>query len=209
VEADVFRPQSVGRAVRTAFVLGVFLVIALVAAFEAVHQFSALVGNNSKDELSRYLDDNQHTTASPGGAGFKVDFPVPASRESEQFLIGSLTIPVPRDNALVDGEVSFDAIWLTLPGNAPANQARYLATLVNLQIRQLGGTKIGTVATRKVDGALARDVAFVVVDRAGVKHYYDERILLKGRKIWVLRVSSRIRRDAAFQRFAHSFVFTS
>ena len=185
------------------------VVIALVAAFEAVHQFSALVGNNSKDELSRYLDDNQHSTASPSGAGFKVDFPVPATRLSEQFQTGSLTMPVPRDDALVDGEVTFDAIWLTLPGNAPPNQTRYLSSLVGLQIRQLGGTKIGTVGARRIGGALARDVAFSVVDRAGVKRYFDERIFLKGRKIWVLRVGSRIRRDAAFQAFVHSFAFKS
>jgi hypothetical protein len=209
VEADVFRPQSVGRAVRTAFFLGVLIVIALVAAFEAVHQFSALVGDNTKDELSRYLDDNAHTTAKPSGAGFKVDFPVPASRLSEQFQTGSLTIPAPRDDALVDGEVTFDAVWVTLPGAAPPNQAKYLSSLVSLQLRQLGGTKIGTVGARKIGGALTRDIAFVVVDRQGVKHYYDERIFLKGRKIWVLRVGSRIRRDAAFQRFAQSFAFTS
>jgi len=45
--------------------------------------------------------------------------------------------------------------------------------------------------------------------RSPLKHYYDERIFLKGSKVWVLRVASRIRRDSAFQRFASSFKFTS
>jgi hypothetical protein len=208
VEADVFRPQSVGRALRTAFVLGVLVVIALVAAVEAVHQFSALVGNNSKDELSRYLDDNAHTTAHPSGGGFKVDFPVPASRRAEPFSTGAVTVSAQLDYALVDDEITFDAVWLQLPGAAPTNPTRELGTLTSLQLRQLGGVKIGTQPMRKIGNALSRDVVFVTVDRAGVKHYYDERIMLNGRRVWVLRVASRIRRDAAFNRFASTFAFT-
>jgi hypothetical protein len=208
VAADVFRPQSAGRALRTAFVLGVLIVIALVAALEAVHQFNSLVGDNTKDELSRYLDDNAHTTAKPGGAGFRVDFPVPASRGSERFATAAGTITAPRDHAVVDDEVTFDAVWLELPGALPTNANKTLGGLVNLQLRQLGGTRIGASGARTLGHAIGRDVAFVTVDQIGAKHYYDERILLDGRRVWVLRVASRVRRDAAFSKFAASFAFT-
>jgi hypothetical protein len=194
---------------RTAFVLGVLIVIALVAALEAVHQFNSLVGDNTKDELSRYLDNNAHTTAKPGGAGFRVDFPVPASRDSERFATAAGIVTAHRDHALVDDEVTFDAVWLQLPGALPTNANKTVTTLVSLQLHQLGGTRIGTSGARKVGHAVGRDVAFYTVDRIGAKHYYDERILFEGRRIWVLRVGSRVRRDAAFSKFAQSFAFTT
>ena len=207
--ADVFRPQSAGRALRTAFVLGVLIVIALVASIEAVHQFSSLAGDNTKDELSRYLDDNAHTTATPSGGGFRIDFPVPASRTSERFLTATGTVTAPKDHALVDDEVNFEALWLELPGASPANASRAVANLASLQLRQLGGTSIGSGATPKVAHVAGRDLVFVAIDRTGAKHYYDERILLEGRRLWVLRVSSRIRRDAAFAKFVQSFALVS
>jgi hypothetical protein len=208
VEADVFRPQSVGRAVRTAFVLGVLIVVALVAAFAAVHQFDKLVGDNKKDELGRYLDDNEHTTSSPSGAGFKVDFPVPPSRQSETFDVGVGSVDAKRDRALVDDEITFDVVWFELP-TTPTDPKSLVTTLVSLQLHQLGGTKFGSSSVRTIGTATSRGVAFDTVDRNGAKRYYDERIMVKGRSVWVLRVGSQIRRRAAFERFAGSFTLTS
>jgi hypothetical protein len=209
VAADPFRPQSVGRALRTAFVLGLLIVIALVAAVGAAHQFTGLVGDNRKDELSRYLDDNAHTTAKPGGAGFTVSFPVPPVRRAEPFSVGAHTsVAAQSEHALVDDEVTFDAVWLDLVGKLPADPNATLRTLVAAQVRQLTGTMIGLSVVRKIGPTSARDVAFVTVDRTGTKHFYDERILLRGRRVWVLRIASRIRRDAAFQRFVASFILT-
>jgi hypothetical protein len=207
VEADVFRPQSVGRALRTAFILGVLIVIAIVAAFAAVHQFSALVGDNTKDELGRYLDDNAHTTVTPGGAGFTISFPVPPTRETESLSAGVGTVAAKRDRALVDDEITFDAVWFQLPG-APADASTFLSALANLQLRQLGGTQVGTSGSVKVGPAPARDIAFVTVDRTGVKRYYDEQIIMNGRSVYVLRLGSHIRRSAAFKRYAATFRFT-
>lgn len=209
MEADVFRPQSAGRAIRTAFVLGVMIVVALIAAFLAVHQFTGLVGHPTKDELSRYLDDNQHSTASPGGAGFKVNFPVPASRQSESFSTGRGAVAARRDYALVDDEVVFEAVWFQVPGATPNPPGVFLDSLVNAQVHQLAGTRIGLQAQITVGHAIARDFVFVTVDTTGAKHYWDERIMLNGGHVWALRVGSRIRRDAAFAVFAHTFAFTS
>jgi hypothetical protein len=208
VEADVFRPQSVGRAVRTAFVLGVLIVIALVAAFEAVHQFNALVGDNTKDELSRYLDENAHTNVEPGAAGFKIAFPVPPVKQTESFSTGVGSVTAQRRRGIVDDEITFDAVWFQLSG-APSDANQFLGALVNLQLHQLEGSKIGTSGTRKIGSAFARDFAFVTVDHAGAKRYFDERIVLAGGRVWVLRVGSQVRRAAAFARFVGTFHLTS
>jgi hypothetical protein len=207
VEADVFRPQSVGRAVRTAFVLGVLIVIALVAAFEAVHQFSALVGDNTKDELSRYLDDNAHTNVEPSGAGFKIAFPVPPARQTESVSTGVGSIAARRERALVDDEITFDAVWFQLPG-PPSDASQFLSALAGLQLRQLGGSRAGSSTAKKIGPALARDFALITVDKTGAKHYLDERILVNGRRVWILRVGSRIPRGAAIARFVDTFHFT-
>lgn len=208
MEADVFRPQSVGRAVRTAFVLGVLIVVALVAAFTAVHQFSTLVGDNKKDELGRYLDDNAHTTSSPSGAGFKVDFPDPPSRQSEPFAIGVGTLDAKRDRALVDDEITFDVVWFQLPA-APSDSTQYATALVSLQLHQFSGTQFGSSGPRAIGTATSRGFSFDTVDRGGSKRYFDERIIVRGRSVWVLRVGSQVRRHAAFERFSDSFTLTS
>jgi hypothetical protein len=209
VAVDVFRPQSVGRAVRTAFVLGLLLVVAIVASVGAYHQFNAFVGNNTKDELSRYLDDNQHSTATPSGAGFKIDFPVPAERESESVSTGFGSVTAPRDAALVDDEIVFQVVWFQLPGAAPADSAHLLSSFVTLQMRSLQGTRIAVDPQGKVDGAITRDFVFRNVDSNGTTRYYDERVMLDGRRLWIIRVESRVRRDDAFRQFAASFTFTS
>jgi hypothetical protein len=208
VKADVFRPQSAGRAVRTAFVLGVLLVVAIVAGASAINNFSALVGDNTKDELSRYLDNNQHTTAHPGGGGFKVDFPVPPSRQSERVATGPGSVDAPREAALVDGEITFDAVWFDLPGALPADAKARVNSLIRAQIVQLSGTRLGMADMRRIGTALARAFVMVNVDQAGVKHFYDEQIVLRGRHVWILRVGSRIRRDAAFRQFISTFALT-
>jgi hypothetical protein len=205
----VFRPQSVGRAVRTAFVLGVLIVIALVAAVGAIHQFGALVGDNTKDELSRYLDDHEHTKVKPSGAGFRADFPTPPTRQSELVSTGAGSITARRDGSLVDDEVVFDAVWFELPGTRPISAAKLLSSLVSLQTHQLGGTKIAGTGQSKIGRAIFHDFVVVSVDRSGVKHYYDERIIVDGRRVWFLRVGSRLRRDEAFRAFANSFALTS
>jgi hypothetical protein len=207
VEADVFRPQSVGRAVRTAFVLGVLIVLALVAAFEAVHQFSALVGDNTKDELSRYLDDNAHTNVKPGGAGFKIAFPVPPDAQTEPFSVGVGSVTAQRRRAVVDDEIDFDVVWFQLSG-APSNPKQFLSALVSVQLHQLGGTQIGTSGSRTFGSASGRDFGFVTVDHNGVKRYFDERIVIEGAHVWVMRVGSQIRRAAAFARFVGTFQLT-
>ena len=188
--------------------LGVLIVIALIAAFEAVHQFSALVGDNTKDELSRYLDDNAHTNVKPSGAGFEIAFPVPPSRQTEAFSTGVGTVAAHRDRGLVDDEITFDAVWFQLPG-APADANKFLSALVSVQLEQLGGLKIGTSGPHKIGSAVTRDFAFVTVDHIGAKRYFDERIILGGRSVWVLRVGSQIRRAAAFARFVTTFQLTS
>ncbi|MDQ1465936.1 MAG: hypothetical protein QOH10_351 [Actinomycetota bacterium] len=207
--AEVFRPQSAGRAVRTAFVLGVLIVVALVAAVGAVHQFSALVGDNTKDELSRYLDDNAHTTIKPSGAGFRADFPIPPERLSEQVSFGTGSVTAPRDGSLVDDEITFDAVWFDLPGSRPARADRFLTSFVRLQVRQLAGTRIALNDQGKIGRAIFRDFVVVSVDRSGIKRYYDERVVFDGRRVWFLRIGSRLRRDEAFRRFADSFALTT
>ena len=207
VAVDVFRPQSVGRAVRTAFVLGLLLVIAIVAGFGAYRQFDSFIGNNTKDELSRYLDDHQHSTAKPSGAGFKIDFPVPAERESERVAIASGTITAPRDAALVDDEIQFQVVWFQLPG--PAGSASALTSLESQQVRAFQGTRLALDPQGKLGAAITRDFVFKNVDSSGTTRYYDERILLSGSKVWIVRVVSRVRRDEAFRQFAASFAFTS
>ncbi len=204
MEADVFRPQSVGRAVRTAFVLGVLIVVALVAAFAAVHQFGALVGDNTKDELSRYLDDNAHTNVQPSAAGFKIAFPVPPVRQTETFLTGVGNVVAQRDRALVDDEITFDAVWFQL-SSTPASADKFLGALVDLQLHELQGSKTGTSGTRKIGDASARDFGFITVSKSGAKRYYDERIIIDGGHVWVLRVGSQVRRAAAFARFIGTF----
>jgi len=189
-------------------VLGVLIVIALVAAVGAFHQFSALVGNNTKDELSRYLDDHAYSRVQPSGAGFRADFPVPPTRQSERVATGRGTFTVPRDSALVDDEVTFDVIWFQLPGPTPATDP-YLRDFMSLQLRQLAGTKLGVSVSHKLGHATWRDFVFVNVDQHGVKHYYDERIIVHGGRVWVLRLGSRIRRDEAFRVFAGTFAFTT
>jgi hypothetical protein len=209
VEADVFRPQSVGRAVRTAFVLGMLIVVAIVAAVGAIGNFSALVGDNTKDELSRYLDDNEHSTVKPSGGGFELAFPVPASRQSERVDTGQGAVDAPRDAAVVDDEISFDVVWFDLPGPVPASIDKILSTMITRQIRALRATRIAVTEKKKVDGgAFARDFVVLNVDQSGLKRYYDERVVVKGRKVWLMRVGSRIRRDAAFKKFTESFALT-
>lgn len=187
--------------------LGVLIVIVVVAAFEAVHQFNALVGDNTKDELSRYLDDNAYTNVQPSGAGFDIAFPVPPANKTESFSTGVGTVTAHLRRALVDDEITFDTVWFTLPG-APANGSRFLGALVNLQLHQLGGTRIGTSGTHKSGSVFVRDFAFVTVDHIGAKRYYDERIMLSGAHVWVLRVGSQVRRAAAFARFVGTFRLT-
>jgi hypothetical protein len=209
VAVDVFRPQSVGRAVRTAFVLGVLLVIGLVAGVGAYHQFNAMVGNNQKDELSRYLDDHQHSTAHPSGAGFEIDFPVPMEREAERVATGYGVVDGLRDNALVDDEVQFQLVWLTLPANAPTASANLVNVLISAQTRQLQGTRVALDPPGKLGRAVTRDFVFKNVDSNGTTRYYDERIIVDGHKVWIARVVSRVRRDDAFKQFAASFKFKS
>jgi hypothetical protein len=208
VAAEVFRPQGVGRAVRTAFVLGVLIVIAIVASVGAFHQFNSLVGNNSKDELSRYLDDNAHTAAPPKSVGFQVDFPVPPARQAEKVSVGVGSLTVARDRALVDDEITFDAVWFDLPGSAPADPTRLLSTLINLQIHQAGGVKQSVGKQERIDRASSRDIVYRTVETTGAKRYFDERIIVQGRRVWLLRVGSHIPRYEAFRQFAASFTFT-
>jgi hypothetical protein len=207
VAVDVFRPQGAGRAVRTAFVLGALVVIAAVSAVGAFGQFSALVGNNTKDELSRYLDDHAYSRIQPSGAGFRADFPVPPTRQSERVVTTRGVFTVPRDGALVDDEVTFDAYWFDVPGAPPATDP-FISSFMALQIRQVAGTKIGASVSHKLGRATWRDFVFVNVDKLGVKRYFDERIIVDGGSVWVLRLGSRIRRDEAFRVFAGTFAFT-
>jgi hypothetical protein len=209
VAVDVFRPQSVGRAVRTAFVLGVLLVLGIVAGVGAYHQFNALVGDNTKDQLSRYLDDHQHWTAHPSGAGFKADFPVEGTRQTEQVATGYGTVTAQRDGALVDDEIDFQIAWLDLPASAPPGSANLLTALVGAQVRQYQGTRIALDAPGKLGRAITRDFVFKNVDSTGTTRYYDERIVLDSHKVWMVRIVSRVRRDEAFRQFAATFKFAS
>jgi hypothetical protein len=193
--------------VRTAFVLGVLLVIGIVAAVGAYHQFDAMVGNNQKDELSRYLDDNQHSTAHPSGAGFQIDFPVPMEREAERVQTGYGTVDGLRDNALVDDEIQFQLVWFTMPAKAPGAPANLVNLMIGAQTRQFQGTRVALDPPGKFDGAATRDVVFKNVDSNGTTRYYDERIIVNGHKVWIARVVSRVRRDDAFKQFADSFKF--
>ena len=206
---DVFRPQSVGRAVRTAFVLGVLVVVAIVASVAAIDNFSALVGDNTKDELSRYLDDNEHSTIKPSGAGFTLDFPVPAARFGERVATDRGAIDAPRDSATVDDEITFDVVWFDLPGATPTNINRFLGAMITRQIRALSATRIAVSSKKKVGHAYARDFVAVNVGRSGTKRYFDGEVVLRGRRVWILRVGSRIRRDAAFHKFADSLKISS
>lgn len=208
VKADVFRPQSVGRAVRTAFVLGVLIVVAIVAAVAAMGNFSALVGDNTKDELSRYLDDNEHSPVKPSGGGFEVDFPVPATRQSERVATDAGAVDAPRDGAVVDDEITFDVIWFDLPGSVPTITDRLMLSMITRQVRALSATRIAVSGKKKIGRAIARDFVAVNVDESGLKRYYDEEIVLRGRQVWIMRVGSRIRRDAAFEQFTKSFSLT-
>jgi hypothetical protein len=209
VKDDVFRPQSVGRAVRTAFVLGVLVVVAIVAAVAAIDNFSALVGDNSKDELSRYLDDNEHSTIKPSGAGFTLGFPVPAARMAERVATDHGAVDAPRDSATVDDEIIFDVVWFDLPGATPKDIDRVIGSMITRQVRALSATRIAVSSKKKVGRAVARDFVAVSVDRTGVKRYYDEEIVVRGRRVWILRVGSRVRRDAAFQKFTESLTISS
>jgi hypothetical protein len=209
VKDDVFRPQSVGRAVRTAFVLGVLVVVAIVASVAAIDNFSALVGDNTKDELSRYLDDNAHSTIRPSGAGFTLDFPVPAARFGERVPTDRGAIDAPRDSATVDDEITFDVVWFDLPGARPPDINRFLGAMITRQIRALSATRIAVSSKKKVGRAYARDFVAVNVGRSGTKRYFDGEVVLQGRRVWILRVGSRIRRDAAFHKFADSLKITS
>jgi hypothetical protein len=208
VKADVFRPQSVGRAVRTAFVLGVLLVIAIVAAVGAMGNFNALVGDPSKDDLGRYLDDNAHSTIKPKNGGFTLDFPVPPTRQAERVATDGGTVDAPRDGVVVDDEINFDVVWFDLV-TAPTDANKALSSMITRQVRQLGATKIAVGTMKRVDGGHARDFVAVNVDQNGLKRYYNERVILKGRSVWIIRIGSRARRDAAFARFTDSFAFTS
>jgi hypothetical protein len=208
VKADVFRPQSAGRAVRTAFVLGVLIVIAIVAAVGAFGNFSALVGDNTKDELSRYLDDNAHTTIKPKGGGFQLDFPVPPTRQSERVATDAGAVDAPRDGVIVDDEIIFDVVWFEVPGIAPIDSTRLLRSMIDKQIRQLSATKLAVGTKKKVGIGAGRAFVAVNVDQNGLKRYYDEEIVVKGRKVWIMRIGSRIRRSAAFARFTGSFSIT-
>jgi hypothetical protein len=208
VKADVFRPQSAGRAVRTAFVLGVLIVVAIVAAVGAIGNFSALVGNPSKDDLSRYLDDNAHTSIKPSGAGFTLDFPAPPTRQSERVATDGGTVDARRDGVVIDDEITFDVVWFDLAGAAPVNSNKLLSTMITRQVRQLSATKVAVGTKKRVGTGAGRDFVAVNVDQNGLKRYYDEEIILKGRSVWILRIGSRIRRDAAFERFTGSFKLT-
>jgi hypothetical protein len=208
VTADVFRPQSLGRAVRTAFVLGVLIVIALVAAVASLHQFNALVGDNTKDEMSRYLDDHVHTQEKPGGAGFKIDFPVPPAHDSERVATGVAGLTARRYRSLVDDEATFDAVWFDL-SKPSSDPAKVLSALVSLQVHQIGGTQIAAGDQERIDGAIMRDFVYRRTDTDGAKRFYDQRIILRGRRVWFVRVGSRIRRDEAFRVFAASFTLAT
>lgn len=208
VKADVFRPQSAGRAVRTAFVLGVLIVVAIVAAIGAIGNFSALVGDNTKDELSRYLDDNEHSQVKPSGGGFEVDFPVPATRQSERVATDAGAVDAPRDAAVVDDEITFDVLWFDLPGAVHGNADRIMTSMITREVRALSATRIAVSGKKKVGRAIARDFVAVNVDQSGLKRYYDEEIIIRGRRVWILRLGSRIRRDAAFEQFTKSFALT-
>jgi hypothetical protein len=208
VKADVFRPQSVGRAVRTAFVRGLLLVVAIIAAVGAIGNLSKLVGDNTKDELSRYLDDNEHSTVKPSGGGFELAFPVPASRQSERVATDAGAVDAPRDGAVVDDEITFDVVWFDLPGPARTDTDRLMSSMITRQVRALSSTRIAVSPKKKIGRAVARDFVAVNVDESGLKRYYDEEIVLRGRQVWIMRVGSRIRRDAAFQRFTASFKLT-
>jgi hypothetical protein len=208
VKADVFRPQSAGRAVRTAFVLGVLVVIAIVAAVGAIGNFTALVGNPSKDDLSRYLDDNAHTGIRPSDAGFKLDFPAPPTRQSERVATDGGSVDAKRDGVVIDDEISFEVVWFDLPGSGPIDGNKVLSSMITRQMRQLGATKVAVSTTKKVGAAAGRDFVAVKVEESGLKRYFDEEIILKGRHVWMLRIGSHIRRDAAFVRFTGSFKLT-
>jgi hypothetical protein len=208
VKADVFRPQSVGRAVRTAFVLGVLIVVAIVAAVGAIGNFGALVGDNSKDELSRYIDDNDHSMVKPRGGGFELAFPVPATRQSERVSTDAGAVDAPRDSALVDDEISFDVVWFEVPGTAPIDTDKLMSSMIARQVRALSATRTAVSDKKKIGRAVARDFVAVNVDQSGLKRYYDEEIVVRGRKVWIMRVGSRVRRDAAFHAFTKSFKLT-
>jgi hypothetical protein len=209
VKDDVFRPQSVGRAVRTAFVLGVLVVIAIVAAVAAIGNFTALVGDNTKDELSRYLDDNEHSTIKPSGAGFTLDFPVPATRMGERVATDYGAVNAPRDSATVDDEITFDVVWFDIPGAAPKDVDRFIGSMITRQVRALSATRIAVSSKKKTGRAVAKDFVAVNVDRIGAKRYFDEEIVVRGRRVWILRIGSRIRRDAAFHKFTGSLKISS
>ena len=207
MKADVFRPQSVGRAVRTAFVLGVLVVIAIVAAVGAIGNFSALVGDPSKDDLGRYLDDNAHSTIEPKNAGFTLEFPVPPTRQSERVDTDDGLVDAPRDGAVVDDEITFQVVWFDV-AKAPASVSKLLSTTITRQFRQLNASRVAVGTVQRVSSAYGRDFVAVNVDHNGLKRYYIERVIVKGRRVWLLRVGSRIRRDAAFERYVGSFAFT-
>ncbi len=185
--------------------LGVLVVIAIVAAVSAVHSFSSLVGDNSKDELSRYLDDHAHTTVDTTDGGFRAQFPVPPVHDTEPFPLGVRDLEAQRYDALVDDEIHFDILWVDVPGTIPADTHAFLAAIVPLQAHKLGGTVTSESGTKQIGPAIARDFDVVHIDNLGAKHYITERLLFRGRRVWVVRLSSHIRRDAAFQRFAGSF----
>jgi hypothetical protein len=207
VKADVFRPQSVGRAVRTAFVLGVLVVIAIVAAVGAIVWCIIFRVRPSKDDLGRYLDDNAHSTIEPKNAGFTLEFPVPPTRQSERVDTDDGLVDAPRDGAVVDDEITFQVVWFDV-AKAPASVSKLLSTTITRQFRQLNASRVAVGTVQRVSSAYGRDFVAVNVDHNGLKRYYIERVIVKGRRVWLLRVGSRIRRDAAFERFIGSFAFT-
>jgi hypothetical protein len=80
--------------------------------------------------------------------------------------------------------------------------------MITRQVRQLSATKVAVGTKKRVGTGAGRDFVAVNVDQNGLKRYYDEEIILKGRSVWILRIGSRIRRDAAFERFTGSFKLT-
>ena len=83
-----------------------------------------------------------------------------------------------------------------------------LTSMITRQVRALGATRIAVSGKKKIGRAIARDFVAVNVDQSGLKRFYDEEIIIRGRQVWILRVGSRIRRDAAFEQYTKSFAFT-
>ena len=175
MKADVFRPQSVGRAVRTAFVLGVLVVIAIVAAVGAFGNFNALVGDNTKDELGRYLDDNAALHHQAEGRRLHARLPGSRRRASRSGSPPMAARSTPRATAaVVDDEITFDVVWFDLAA-VPTNVNKTLSSMITRQVRQLSATKVAVGTMKRVGKGHGRDFVAVNVDQNGLKRYYDER----------------------------------